>query len=160
MTKSRLITQSDTKRATASAIADAKVRNRWSNADAGDALGCAEGTIRNRIDADCCKHQMTVHELARSIDADGPHIANAILGPLVAHRVVPLICDTAPHALEAAGRAARCAADLIAAGADGIDAHEARNLIPDVVALQATLAGLEVRLRAIAGGTPVRSITA
>lgn len=159
MTKRRLITQSDTKRVTAAALAEAKSRNRWSNADAGDALGCAEGTIRNRLDADCSKHQMTVHELVRSIDADGPGIANAILGPLVDHRAVPIVCDTAPDAIEAAGRAARCAADLIAAGADGIDADEARALIQPVVDLQATMAGLEVRLRAIVQGGPVRAIS-
>ncbi len=86
MTKCSLITQSHTKRQTALALAEAKTRNHWSNGDAGDALGCGEGTIRNRLDADDAKNQMTVHELLRSIQADGPHIANSILA-IVDHRV-------------------------------------------------------------------------
>lgn len=74
-----LITQSHTKRTTAAAISAAKARNGWSNSDAADALGCCEGTIRNRLDTDAPNNQMTVHELLRSLQSDGRGIANDIL---------------------------------------------------------------------------------
>lgn len=148
MTKPFLITQTHTKRETAAAIAEAKARNGWSNNDAGDALGCGEGTIRNRMEADDPKNQMTVHELLRSIQADGPHIANRILRS-VDYRVVPTSCDSAPDAIAVAGNAARCAAEIITAAADGFDRDEAKRLLPLVVAQQAELAALETMLRGV-----------
>ncbi len=148
MTKRAVITQTNTKRITASAISEAKERNGWSNGDAGDALGCGEGTIRNRLEADDPKHQMTVYELLRSIDADGPHIANRILGA-VDFRAMPKGCTSAPDALALAGSQARCAAELIAAVPGGIDRNEAFQLLPLVVTQQASLAALETLLRSI-----------
>jgi len=146
MTKCDLITQSRTKRETAAAIAEAKARNEWSNGDAGDALGCGEGTIRNRLDADDAKHQMTVYELLRSIQSDGAHIANRIMR-VVKHRLVPTDCSSAPDALAVAGSAARCAAEIITAAPGGFDRDEAKRLLPIVVAQQADLAALETLLR-------------
>lgn len=156
MTKSMLITQSSTKRATAAAIAEAKARNDWSNRDAGDALGCGEGTIRNRIDAEDAKNQMTVHELLRSIQADGPHIANRILEG-VAYRVLPKSYAAAPDALAVAGGAARCAAEIIAASPGGFDRNEAAKLIPIVVEQQENLAALEQLLRECLAGRGIKS---
>jgi len=147
MSKRDLITQTRTKRATAAAIADAKLRNGWSNGDAGDALGCGEGTVRNRLEADDAKNQMTVHELLRSIQADGPHIANAILA-VVRCRVATVECENAPDALAVAGASARCAAELIAAAPGGIDPDEARRLLPIVTAQRHELEQLEATLRA------------
>lgn len=129
MTKCGLITQSSTKRVTALAIAEAKRRNGWSNGDAGDALGIAEGTIRNRLDGDDPKNQMTVFELLRSIQSDGPHIANTIF-TIVGHRVDATACGSAPDALAAAGEAARCAAEIIQAAPNGFDRTEAQHLLP------------------------------
>lgn len=154
MTKSALITQSRTKQVTAAALQDAKSRNGWSNGDAGDALGCGEGTIRNRLDGDDAKNQMTVHELLRSIQADGPHIANMILA-IVDHRADPVCCDNAPDAIAAAGAAARCAADLIAAAPDGFSKAEARTLLPQIEAQIRQLKGLADHMReVIAGPSP------
>lgn len=157
MTKCDLITQSHTKRVTASALANAKARNSWSNGDAGDALGIAEGTIRNRLDGDDPKHQMTVHELLRSITGDGTDIANEILA-IVKHRVSPVACDNAPDAIAVAGSAAQCAADIITAAPDGFDEGEAKALLPGVSALATTLIALEAQLRAVisASGTGSR----
>lgn len=156
MTKCDLITQSHTKRVTASALANAKVRNSWSNGDAGDALGIGEGTIRNRLDGDDPKHQMTVHELLRSIKAD-TGIANEIMA-IVKHRVSPTDCDNAPDAIAVAGSAARCAADIITAAPGGFDEGEAKALLPGVSALATTLIALEAQLRAVisASGTGSR----
>ncbi len=147
--KSHLLTQSGTKRVTAAALAAAIARNEWSNADAGEALGCSEGTIRNRLDTGTADKQMPVHELRRSIVVDGPEMANAILAD-INHRVVPVHCETAPDALAAAGAAARCAADIIAAAPDGFDPDEAKLLLPAITRLQHELAGLEAHLRSIA----------
>lgn len=146
MTKFGLITQSDTKRATAAALADAKRRRCWSNSDAADALGCGEGTIRNRLDADDPKHQMTVHELRRALRTDGPHIANGILAD-DGYRVVSSACDSAPDALTVAGQQTRCAAELIESAPGGIDFDEAQRLLPMVVAQQDSLSALEGHLR-------------
>lgn len=156
MTKCDLITQSHTKRVTASALANAKARNSWSNGDAGDALGIGEGTIRNRLDGDDPKHQMTVHELLRSIKTD-TGIANEIMA-IVKHRVSPTDCDNAPDAIAVAGSAARCAADIITAAPGGFDEGEAKALLPGVSALATTLIALEARLRAVisASGTGSR----
>jgi hypothetical protein len=156
MTKCDLITQSHTKRVTASALANAKARNSWSNGDAGDALGIGEGTIRNRLDGDDPKHQMTVHELLRSINTD-TGIANEILA-IVKYRVSPTDCDNAPDAIAVAGSAARCAADIITAAPGGFDEGEAKALLPGVSALATTLIALEAQLRAVisASGTGSR----
>lgn len=148
MTKCTLITQSHTKRATAAALAEAKVRNDWSNSDAGDAIGCGEGTIRNRLDADDPKNQMTVHELRRSLQADGAHIANAILAD-VGYRVTPTGCESAPDALAVAGASARCAAEIITAAPGGFDPDEAKRLLPIVTAQMSELASLESMLRKV-----------
>jgi hypothetical protein len=148
MTKFAIITQSHTKRATAAALAEAKARNRWSNSDAADALGCGEGTIRNRLDADDPKNQMTVHELRRSLQADGPHIANAILSD-VGFGVVSTECDSAPDALAVAGASARCAAEIISMAPGGFDPDEARRLLPIVTAQKCELAALETMLRKV-----------
>ena len=156
MTKCDLITQSRTKRQTALAISEAKLRNGWSNGDAADALGCGEGTIRNRIDADDAKNQMTVHELLRSIQADGPHIANSILA-IVDHRVHAIACDNVPDAIAAAGDSARCAAELIAAAPGGFDKNEALALLPLVENQIATLIGLADHLREVIAGTASRT---
>lgn len=152
MTKTRVITQAHTKRTTAAALADAKSRRDWSNADLGDALGVSEGTIRNRIDGDCPNHQMNVFELARSIQSDGVDIANRILGELVDHHVEPNGCASAIDAIAIAGLQAQCAADLITAGADGFDREEAKTLLPKVVEQIGRLEGLEAHLRAVIAG--------
>jgi hypothetical protein len=152
MTKCDLITQSRTKRQTALAISEAKQRNGWSNSDAGDALGCGEGTIRNRLDGDDAKNQMTVHELLRSIQADGPHIANTILA-MVDHRAHPITCDSVPDAISAAGTSARCAAELIQAAPGGFDKLEAIGLLPLVEQQIQTFIGLADHLREVIAGT-------
>lgn len=158
--KRRPITKSDAKRAAAAAIADAKERNRWSNADAGDVLGISEGTVRNRLGADeePDKHQMTVYELARAIAGGEASLATRILRDLCGYHVAPDGGADAPTALDAAAKAARCAAELIAAAADGVDADEARSLLPRLVELQAELGGLEARFRELANTRPVQRI--
>lgn len=156
MTKSGLITQTDTKRLCAAAIADAKARNDWSNSDAGDALGCGEGTIRNRLNTDDVGNQMTVHELRRSLRADGTHIANKILTE-DGYRVVPTGSEGAPDALTVAAMQTRCAADLIDAAPDGIDFEEAKRLLPRVVEQQDSLASLEAMFRRIIAAGPGRT---
>lgn len=161
MTKPHVITKSDTKRITAAALSEAKARNGWSNADAGDTLGISEGTVRNRLaDDEPDKHHMTVYELTRAIAAGELALANKILGDLVGHHVAPNagVIDAAT-ALDAAGAAASCAAELIAAAADGkIDADEARELLPRIVKLIATMTGLEARVRDIVAASPVRRL--
>jgi len=156
MTKFALITQSDTKRATAAAIQDAKTRRKWSNSDAGDALGCGEGTIRNRLDSDDPGNQMTVHELRRSLRSDGTHIANKILAD-DGYRVVSTGADSAPDALTVAAMQTRCAAELIDAAPDGIDYEEAKRLLPRVVEQQDSLAALEGMLRRTIAAGPTRT---
>jgi hypothetical protein len=151
MRKAVILTQSSVKRTTAAAISAAKKRRAWSNGDAGDALGCSANTIANRLDADDPKHQMSVYELLRSVPADGVHIANDIFAD-VQHRLVPDHCDTVPDAIDAAGAAARCAADILTAGVDGFSKEEAEQLLPGIVDLQVKYAGLEALLRRIARG--------
>ena len=152
MMKRRIITQSDAKRATATAIDEAKERNRWSNADVGDVLGCGEGTVRNRLNGDDPAHQMSVYELARAIAAGQPEIANHILKALCGHHVAPDCADDAPQALDAAAASAQCAADLIAIAPDGISLAEAKATLPTMVRMQALFAGLEAQMRQIIGG--------
>lgn len=151
MTKCALITQSLTKRRTAAALLAAKARREWSNSDMGDALGCGEGTIRNRIDGDDAKNQMTVHELLRSIQADGAHIANDILA-IVDHRATPRRCTSAPDAIAAAGAAARCAAEIIEAAPGGFDRSEAVKLLPSIEQEIEALTALADHLREVIAG--------
>lgn len=154
MTKRLLITKSLTKRITAAAIAEAKARNGWSNADAGDALDCSEGTVRERLDADEAGKQMTVHELRRVTQADGAAIANRILADL-GYRLVPIAGGAAaPDAMALAVQQARCNADLLEAAPDGIDLGEARRLLPQYVALADTITHFKAQLRAIIEGHP------
>lgn len=148
MTKSALITQTSTKLATAAALGEAKARRKWSNSDAADALGCGEGTIRNRLEGDDPKNQMTVHELRRSLAADGTHIANRILAD-DGYRVVSAGCDSAPDALAIAAAQTRCATDLIEAAPDGFDPGEAERLLPGIVAQIDRLSALEGHLRRV-----------
>jgi hypothetical protein len=152
MTNCRVLTQSATKRQTAAALAERKAQLGWSNGDAGDVLGCGEGTIRNRLDGDDPKNQMTVHELLRSIQGDDTHIANHIMA-LVDCAVVRTGKGAAPDALAAAGHSARCAAELIAAAPDGFDTKEARHLLPLVIQLIGELGGIETMLRDVIAGT-------
>ncbi|MDH7973707.1 hypothetical protein QH494_16060 [Sphingomonas sp. AR_OL41] len=155
VSKSGFFTHSDTKRVTAAAIVDMQQRRRWSDGDAGDALGCSASTIVNRRNADDPGHQMTVHELRRSLHSDGPHIANRILRDDGFH-VVPLVYGEAPDALAMAGKQSRFVAELIAAAPGGLDADEAALLLPMVVEQQADLAALEADLRATIASRPVR----
>ena len=160
MTKARPLTKSSTKRVTASALAEMKAANEWSNADAADVLGISEGTVRNRLADDTDDHQMTVYELARVIAAGQVPMATRILRDLVDHHVSPDCGADAPSALEAAESCARHAAALIAAGIDGIDPGEAGQLLPGLVKLQAELAGLEARFRELIASAPVRRLHA
>jgi len=153
MTIQRTLTQSRTKLVTADALSDAKKRRGWSNGDAGDALGCGEGTIRNRLDQDDPGHQMTVYELLRSVLADGTHIANAIFDE-IDHHLRPHGCASAPDAIEVAYQQTKCAAELIAAAPGGYDLEEARRLLPIVAAQNASGAVLEAQLRAIIAKPP------
>lgn len=148
-----LITQSHTKKAAASALAEAKARHGWSNTDLGDALGCGEGTIRNRLDTDSPGNQMTVHELLRSIQSDGPAIANRILGE-VGYRATPTQAAPDADVLLVASRAALCASELITAAPDGIDPKEAQHLLPLLVDHVAQLTALKETLRVIAQSAP------
>ncbi|NYT43130.1 hypothetical protein HZY97_20310 [Sphingomonas sp. R-74633] len=141
MTKCGLITHSRTKRVTAGALADAKTRNDWSNGDMGDAMGCGEGTVRHRLNADDPSHQMTVHELLRLTQADGPRVANAIFAD-IQHALVPDVHDTVPDALAAASGAALCASALIEAAPGGIDLVEWRRLLPTLEAHDAVISRL------------------
>ena len=148
MTDPRLITQSSTKRVTAAAIGDAKARRSWSNADAGDALGVAEGTIRNRLEADCPKHQMTVFELLRALQSDGVAIPNRIMAD-AGYEVVPTVCASATDAIVTAGRQAHCASEIIAAAVDAVITREEwRRLMPVIVQAQADLAAMAAQGRA------------
>jgi len=155
MTKSLVITQSSTKRLCAAALADAKSRHDWSNQDAGDALGCGEGTIRNRLNTDDVGNQMTVHELRRSLGADGTHIANKILSG-DGYLVVPVTAADAPDAFALAASSSRCTAELIEAAQDGFDFDEATSLLPKVVEQREGLASLEVLLRRTIAEGPKR----
>jgi hypothetical protein len=148
MTTPRTLTQSRAKRVIASALTDAQKRRDWSNADLGDALGCGEGTIRNRTDIDDTGKQMTVYELLRSVAADGTHIANAIFAE-VQHQLRPTGCSSAPDAIAIAYEQTRCAAELIAASPGGYDLEEATRLLPMVVDQNARGALLEAELRRI-----------
>jgi hypothetical protein len=145
MTKLGLITQSHTKRVTAAAIANAKARNGWSNSDAADALGTCEGTVRNRLDADCPKNQMTVHELLRSL----PHdigIANDVLAP-AGHKVVPLDGTKAPD-MSLPCIVARFQLELSLALEDGrLDPEELRRMRPQIEALGEAVDGLRERMK-------------
>lgn len=67
-----ILTQRISKARCADLIRAAKRANGWTNTDAGDAMGCCEGTVRNRLDDDTPKDQMTVYELARLIAACDP----------------------------------------------------------------------------------------
>lgn len=129
MTKSCFFTQSCTKRLTASALADLKRRNAWSNADLGDALGGGEGTARNRLCDDEPNNQMTVHELRRLIAAGEIGTVNSILADLGVH-VEPDKYETPIDALQAAAASSRCTGALIEAAPDGISRAEWRKLIP------------------------------
>jgi hypothetical protein len=155
MTKTTLITQSNTKRLCAAAIADAKERHDWSNRDAGDALGCGEGTIRNRINTDDVGNQMTVHELRRSLAADGTHIANRILSG-DGYLVMPVDTAEPADAFAIAASGARCTAELIEAAQDGFVFDEAISLLPKVVEQREGLARLEALLRRTIAEGPKR----
>jgi hypothetical protein len=87
MSKFQLITKTLVKRRGAKAIGEAQDRRCWSNEETGSALGCCGNTIRNRLDTDDPGKQITVFELLRSVQSDGPHIANELLA-LVDHEAV------------------------------------------------------------------------
>lgn len=89
MNKTRFLSQTLVKRTAAAAISNAQARNNWSKSEVADALGCCPTTIRNRLDGDDPGKQVTIHELLRSVQSDGPHIANEIF-QLVDHKVLPL----------------------------------------------------------------------
>lgn len=129
MTKAPILTQSHAKRVSAAALSTLKARRDWSNADLGEAMGCGEGTVRNRLDGDSSNNQLTAHELVRLTLADGPAVANALFGE-VGFELVPDAHGSAPDALVAASGAARCAAALIERSPDGIDLKEWRELLP------------------------------
>jgi hypothetical protein len=74
----RLLTKTSVKRKIAAAIAEAQSRNDWSDNDAGEILGCSDGTIGNRKKGDDPHNQMTVYELLRAATAD-PALANDIV---------------------------------------------------------------------------------
>ena len=153
MTKPRLIAKSFTKRVTAAALVEAKARNGWSNADAGDALGCSEGTVRLRCDGDDVANQMTVHELLRVTQADGAAIANRIFGE-VGHRLTETTAGASDgDALGIAAAQAAIVGQLIEAMADQrIDAKEAAALLPQLVTLTERMVSFKAHLRAIIEG--------
>lgn len=152
-------TKSSAKRVTAAGLAEAKTRNAWSNADAGDVLGISEGTVRNRLcDDEPDKHHMTVFELARAIAHGEISLANYILGKLCHHHVVPLQGASAASAIDAAQSCARNAAQMLEAAADGvIDYDEAVALLPGVNQLQAKVGAFEARLRETIAAGPARA---
>lgn len=161
MTKAIIITKSATKLATAAALAEAKRRRSWSNADAAEVLGTSEGTVRNRLAEDePDKHHMTVHELARAIAAGEVPMVNQILTDLVGYHVAPNATSIElPDVLDTAQAAARAAAELIAAAADGeVDAAEADSALPRLVELQAELTGLIEQFRPLAAKAPRRRL--
>jgi hypothetical protein len=151
MTKCGLITHSHTKRRTAAALAALKASRSFSNADMGDAMGCGEGTVRNRLESDDPSHQMTVHELVRLTQALGSSVANAIFAD-IGHQLVPDVHDSAADALGAAGASARCTAALIEAAPGGIDRAEARRLLPLLEAQDALISGMIVHCRHVLAG--------
>lgn len=154
MTKRVLITKSSSKQAAADALAEAKRRNKWSNADLGDAMDCSEGSVRNRLDDEDVANQMLVHELRRITQVDGPTVANGIFAD-TNYRLTQIdACGAPVNALACAAEHARTASDLIQALADGqIDIDEARHLLPQMVSLSNSLMGLKAHLRAIIDGT-------
>lgn len=151
MTKCALLTHSHTKRITAAALTAAKARRDWSNGDLADAMGCGEGTIRNRLTDDEPSHQMTVHELRRVTQADGPMIANAIFADLE-YQLVPDNPESAIDALTVAHGAANCAAALIEASPGGISVAEWRTLMPILEAQDQRLSSLIQAGRAALAG--------
>lgn len=155
MTKRVLITKTSTKRVTAAAIAEAKARNGWSNADAGDALDCSEGTVRLRTDGEDVGNQMTVHELRRITQADGAAVADRIFADL-GYRLSGASAvdgDAAGAALQLAASKATLIGQLIAAAADDqINRDEAKLLLPQLAALSEQLTGFMAHLRAVIEG--------
>lgn len=123
-------TQSSTKRIVAAALAALKAARQWSNGDLGDALGCGEGTARNRLCDDDTNNQMPVHELRRLIASGELSTVNAIVADLGVH-VEPDAPDAPGDPLQAAAASSRCSVALIEASADGrITDDEWRVLIP------------------------------
>lgn len=129
MTKSAHITQSSTKRITAAALAELKRLREWSNSDLGEALGCGEGTARNRLCDDDPNNQMPVHELRRLIAAGEFGTVNSIFADLGVH-LEQDVFDTPTDALQAAAASSRCSVALIEAAPDGISKAEWRVLLP------------------------------
>lgn len=129
MMKSRLVTQSSTKRTVAAALADLKKLRGWSNAELGEVLGCGEGTARNRLADDEPNNQMPVHELLRLILAGELGAVNGILSEVGVH-VKQDQFDSAIDALQAAAASSRCSVALIEAAPDGISKDEWRALLP------------------------------
>lgn len=154
MTKLRLITKSSAKQVVASAISDAKARNRWSNSDLGTAIDASEGTVRNRLDTDTSDNQMTVYELVRAVAAGEVIMASKIISDLCGHHLVPDTDVGAPSPHAVAAESAQCAANIIAALPDDIDADEAGDLVPQLERLVADTSALIVSFRMIAARRP------
>lgn len=152
MTKQRLITKSSTKRITAAALTEAKARNGWSNADLGDGMDCSEGCARLRMDGDDPKNQMTVHELRRITQSDGPAVANLIFADLH-YRLDGGVAELPTEILHVSASLARLAAAISSAAAGGpLNAVDARALLPDAVEVSRQIHGLKALLRALSEG--------
>lgn len=156
MTKTKLLSQIGTKQIVAEALRDTKKRNGWSNAETGDAMGCGEGTVRNRLDDEDASHQMTVHELRRLIAVDGSTALDSMIADLGYRTIVTDDCQRHADPMTLAAAKARAAADLIAALSDGnISREEAARLLPQFECLVGDIVHMKGQLRAILRGAPV-----